>query len=484
MSLKDYTRKDISDIRAYLISLIDDLCNKYGTKSWTDRNESDLGMVFVELAAGVADMMNFYIDKQALENYLPTVVQRKNMKRILNLVNYKMRGPEPSRSVALFSLSNHFDFDFTIPKYFQLSYAREGTGNIYYATAEAVDVPAGVTEVQVPIVQGIVRTVNMSVADLMRFRTTTITNDNVANGSIVLTIDGTEWEQVPDVLVDDDFGTKYSVYEDINDQAVIEFGYSWKNYLPANLKAPVVLQYLTTEGAHGAVSAGNVNTIEDDLIANGRNIKERLTVTNLYDATGGADREDMEEARIKAPHIVKTKLKIATLEDYRSFAENIQGVYKAQAVDWNTGNGKFVTVPYKVNVYVVPEDELTLIPNMEQREYIYNQFFPYLWCSIELSILPPEIRNIDIIVRVTMNTDISNAPGLRSELEGKYRDFFSKNNRSFGETFTVGQIENIARESSFVDSVEVLAPTAPIELSEIEFPNLNNLDIEIVGDTE
>ena len=481
MSLKDYTRKDISDIRAYLVSLIDDICDKYGTNNWTDRNESDLGMVFVELAAGVADMMNFYIDKQALENYLPTVVQRKNMKRILNLVNYKMRGPEPARSVALFSLSNHYDFDFAIPKYFQISYERKGTGNIYYATAEAADVPAGVTEIQVPIVQGIVRTVNLTVADLMRYRTTTITNNNVANNSVILTIDGKEWEQVPDVLVDDEFGTKYSVYEDINDQTVIEFGYSWKNYLPANLRAPVTIQYLTTEGAHGAVSAGKINTIEDDLIVNNRDIKERLSVTNLYDASGGADREDMEEARIKAPHIVKTKLKIATLEDYRSFAENIPGVMLAQAVDWNIGNGEFVTVPYKVNIYVVPDDEFSLIPNLEQRNYIKDQFFPYLWCSIDLTILPPVVKDIDIIIRVTMNTDTSSAAGLRSELEGKYNDFFNKKNRKFGETFTVGQIENIARESNFVDTVEVLSPTAPIELSYIEFPRLNKLDIDIVG---
>ena len=76
-TMKDYTRKDMQEIRKYLVSLVDELCEKYGNY-WTDRNESDLGMFFIELAAGIGDLLNFNIDKNALETFLPTAKQRKN----------------------------------------------------------------------------------------------------------------------------------------------------------------------------------------------------------------------------------------------------------------------------------------------------------------------------------------------------------------------------------------------------------------------
>ena len=58
-----YTGRDIVSIRKELINTIPTLTDK-----WTDFNESDLGMVLIELMAGVQDMQNFYLDTQALKH--------------------------------------------------------------------------------------------------------------------------------------------------------------------------------------------------------------------------------------------------------------------------------------------------------------------------------------------------------------------------------------------------------------------------------
>ena len=480
-NVKTFLRRSPDEIRDYVVSLIDSLCEKYDTENWSNRDSDDLGMLFVELTTSVGDLLNFYINNQANENYLTSAVQRKNLKRILNLVNYKMRGPEPAITREMISIIDAVDYDIVIPKYFQLCYSdpTNSQNDVYYATTDECCIVAGQIEVSVDVVQGRVHTVDETVADLSRWRTTTILDDNVANGSVIVNVDGEEWTEVPDVLYEEDDTNKYSVYENLDDQTVIEFGYNWKKNLPGNPKAPVQIKYLTTNGAIGGISANRINTVVDSLVVNGKNLSSNLTVTNLYDATGGSDRESAEEARVKAPHIVKSRQLMTTLKDYEYFAEDIPGVYKARAVDWNIENGRYVKEPYRVDVRVVPDDTFAYIPSLPQREHIIKVLEPYTWSAIDLRILPPEVKMIDLIIKVYTTIEERYYARLHRELSNAYLDYFNKFKRSFGETFYVSQFENIALENDDVSVVEVLAPDKTLELECIEFPKIGNIDIAI-----
>lgn len=478
-SLRTFKRVEERDTRDYIVSLIDDLCSKYDTEEWTDRSPDNIGMTFVEIATKVGDLLNFYVSNQANETYLTSAVQRKNLKRILDLVDYKIRGPEPARTTAQFDIDAPVSYDITIPRYFQIYHESVEAGRVYYATARECSILAGETSTQVDVVQGLVHTVNLTVNDLSKWRTTTITDENVANGSVIVEVGGTEWEQVPDILYEEDGAGKYSVYENLDDQAVIEFAYTWKSDLPGDPKTPVVIRYLTTNGATGGISAGRITNIADTIRVNGKTVS--LSVNTLYDATGGADRESDMEARVKAPHIVQSRGLMTTLTDYENFAEDVPGVYKARAVDWNIEDGRFVPMPYKVNVYIVPDDRFAYIPSVTQRDYVKSRVDPYLWHAIELEVLPPEIRSVDVIVRVTTASPESEYARIRREIQELYVDFFDKFNRSFGERFTVGQLENVAKASDSVNTVEILAPEEAIQLSPIEFPRLGSLDVHIVG---
>ena len=480
-NVKTFSRRTTQEIRDYVVSLIDGLCDKYDTEKWTNRESDDLGMLFVELTTSVGDLLNFYISNQARENYLTSAVQRKNMKRILSLVNYKIRGPEPAITRAMFSVAEPRNYDIVIPKYFQVCYSDPDSSqnDVYYATAEECALLAGQTDVTVDLLQGRVHTVNETVAGISRYRTTTIMDDNVANHSVTITIDGEEWDEVPDVLYEEDDDKKFSVYENLEDKTVIEFGYNWRKNLPGNPKAPVQIKYLTTLGAIGGISANRINTVVDSISVNSRNLSTDLVVTNLYDATGGADRETTEEARVKAPHIIKSRQLMATLKDYEYFAEDIPGVYKARAVDWNIGNGKYVAGPYIVQLRVVPDDTYAYIPSLPQRDHIKKVLEPYTWSAMDLKVLPPDIYSVDIIIRVYTALPESLYPRLRRELTNAYNEYFNKFKRSFGETFYISQFENIAMENDDVSVVEVLAPDKTLELECIQFPKLNKVDIAI-----
>lgn len=71
--------------------------------------ESDLGMMFIELAAYMGSVMSMKADMLANENFLSTAKQRQSVKRLLELVGVRMRGPLSAAADAQIT----FDSDLT-----------------------------------------------------------------------------------------------------------------------------------------------------------------------------------------------------------------------------------------------------------------------------------------------------------------------------------------------------------------------------------
>ena len=55
--------------------------------------ESDLGMMFIELIAYQGAVMSMKADMLANENFLMTASQRSSVKKLLQLIGVRMRGP-------------------------------------------------------------------------------------------------------------------------------------------------------------------------------------------------------------------------------------------------------------------------------------------------------------------------------------------------------------------------------------------------------
>ena len=62
--------------------------------------ESDLGMMFLELVAYMGSVMSMKADMLANENYLSTASQRASVKKLLELIGIRMRGPLSSAADA------------------------------------------------------------------------------------------------------------------------------------------------------------------------------------------------------------------------------------------------------------------------------------------------------------------------------------------------------------------------------------------------
>ena len=84
-NLLKYTSRDYNSIKSDLLSAINSV-----TSNWTSREDSDPGIMLLNLMAYLGDNLSFNLDMQALEMYFPTATQRKNIKKLLALLGYKV----------------------------------------------------------------------------------------------------------------------------------------------------------------------------------------------------------------------------------------------------------------------------------------------------------------------------------------------------------------------------------------------------------
>jgi len=82
-----YLAKNFSEFRQNLI----DFAKAYYPNTYTDFNEASPGMMFIEMAAYVGDVLSFYIDNQFKENLLLFAEERQNIISIAQAMGYKPR---------------------------------------------------------------------------------------------------------------------------------------------------------------------------------------------------------------------------------------------------------------------------------------------------------------------------------------------------------------------------------------------------------
>ncbi len=88
----NYVGKDFADYRRNLI----DFTKAYFPDTYSDFNEASPGMVFVEMAAYVGDVLSFYQDVQLKESMLVHATERKNVVALAQAVGYKPKISTPA----------------------------------------------------------------------------------------------------------------------------------------------------------------------------------------------------------------------------------------------------------------------------------------------------------------------------------------------------------------------------------------------------
>jgi predicted phage baseplate assembly protein len=143
----------------------------------------------------------------------------------------------------------------------------------------------------------------------------------------------------------------------------------------------LVAEYRSGQGADGNVEA-------DKIIHLATRPPGVQKVTNPLPATGGADPDDIESTRTRAPLAVRALDRLVSVEDYQDFALRFAGIAKASA-RLDVGSGVYAR--WRVRTTVAGVEPLELEPNCELIARLYQAMRRFGDPSLGLEVIPARL---------------------------------------------------------------------------------------------
>ena len=231
-----YLNKTFVDFRQSLIGM----SKAYYPNTYTDFNEASPGMMFIEMASYVGDVLSFYVDNTFKENLLAFAEEQKNIISIAQSLGYKPRLTSPSICDAtLFQIvpadaqyepddtyflhigANSTFFSSTNPQVMFRNIDVVDFGDpadrdvTVYARDSGTQRPTFflVTK-KVRIVSSTIKSTQISVTDPQKFLTLTLPDNNIISVISVVDSQGNTWHEVDflaqDFIFDDTTPSIYS----------------------------------------------------------------------------------------------------------------------------------------------------------------------------------------------------------------------------------------------------------------------------------
>lgn len=227
-----YLNKNFRDFKADLITFT----KQYYPSTWTDFNESNPGMIMLELAAYVGDVLSFYIDNQFKENLLAYAEEEKNIINIAQAFGYKpktiipavtevlisqivpAKGPDdgfvPDSTYMLridrnstFSTTGENIVSFRSLEFVDFADSTNRSIQPYQISDDTLQITTYLITKTVKVMAGQLRTQSFSFGDPSKFSTIVLGDSNVNSVSTVFDSEGNQWYEVEylaqDTIIDD-----------------------------------------------------------------------------------------------------------------------------------------------------------------------------------------------------------------------------------------------------------------------------------------
>jgi predicted phage baseplate assembly protein len=202
------------------------------------------------------------------------------------------------------------------------------------------------------------------------------------------------WQEVSDFLASGPDAPHYTLDHTTGD---ILFGDGRRGRIPvanpANPNANIVARlYRSGGGAAGNTGAGTITTLETfvDSVA---------SVTNLLPAIGGSDEETLDDAKLRAPQVLKSRDRAVTADDFEYLAIATPTVRIRRARALPLAHPKFpgVPIPGVVTVIVVPDsDAPNPSPGDSTLALVCAQLNAHRLLTSEVYVVPPTYHLVKI----------------------------------------------------------------------------------------
>lgn len=347
MTTFDYTSRDYFSIKQDLLARAASILPE-----WTSRDNSDFGMMLVDLWAYMGDVLHYYVDRAAREAFLDTATQRESILAIASLLDYIPTGRRPataritldaSLSVAtdanpiliprntrflaqpLLETADPVVFTSNTPIGFNTTGAAV-TGYTMYPKSTAV---------VLSLTEGEVFTESFTSNGQISQRFTLATTGVVESSVVVTVAEGIGGSNVQysrisrfidAVNTDRVFVTQLAA----DDSVTLVFGNNVYGKIPTT-NALVTIEYRRSRGAAGNVDAGAITEFEALTNSFGPPYDGIVITPNTLRALGGVDSESITSLQANIPASFRSQDRAVSIQDYEDIVLRVPGVVKTKA---------------------------------------------------------------------------------------------------------------------------------------------------------
>lgn len=350
----DYTSRDAASIRDDSIRAI-----PLYTPEWTDHNPSDFGIVTLRILAGHLDSLHFYVDRAAGEMFLTTAVKRESVVKILKLINFELRSIVPASVDVEFSLNTPLSIPVLIPEgTIVQTIAFELAAPVLFETTSDLTIPAlgllGVVSVR----EGEADDEPLGTSNGLANQSFVVQTLIIVERSLEVRVDEGAgfvlWTSVTTFVDSSPTDEHYRIERDAEERITIFFGDNLQGKIPAPT-SEVKADFVSISGDRGGagvfgnVGAGTISIVQSTIFASG--LRVTLAVTNPLQASGGEDRQSIEEAKRLGPASLLALNRAVTPTDYKTLIEQQGGVSKAKVIQ---GTSDDPCCACNLDVFVAP----------------------------------------------------------------------------------------------------------------------------------
>lgn len=325
-SINDYTDLDFDAARRRLFDLV-----RSQRPDWTDESVASFANLLLEMNAHEVDVLAYLINAAQRESYVATAQRRESMVALGRSVGYELATASAAQAVITFSLASPAVADVVIPAETVVR-TRDRLSVVRFRLLAAATIDEGETTVT-GTVEHSERQTKSSAATGLANSTLYLDVGPYLDGSVSVTTTGDgAWTQVDSLLSSGATSKHFTVTVDSGDRATLRFGDGVTGKIPTGTITAV---YRTGGGAAGNVVAGALSVVEGVFVDVG-GLTVQVAATNAAAASGGADRESLELARLRIPLSIRTAGgRSITREDYEINALAVPGVARALMVTSN-----------------------------------------------------------------------------------------------------------------------------------------------------
>lgn len=513
LNLINYAATDFLSLREALVQYIEAVY----PLDYNYFAESDLGMMLVELVAYMGHILSYKTDFLANESFLTTARMRDSVKKLVQLIGVKMRGPLAAAADARITVSTSMDTNayITLPAKSRITSvpsAQDGilttftlykvspdgsiglsnpTGDIRLEVSEAKNYTEGVSTGNPTIFENLVLLEGALAVETGTFLSTEelkeipLSRSPIIDGSVQVFIAGDFSSSGPYKYVDNFFyasGSEDKVFQLIsldNFAAKVVFGDTSLGKSPAVGSTYTVI-YRVGGGSRGNIRTSYINSVTSCTKGTaGDSIQ--VIVENISQGTGGSDAETIAHVKKYAPLSFRSQHRLVTLLDYKAFANSFISSYgsvgKANALVRRAYSSANI-----IDVYVLEKaNNIQLRRATPQFKMLLSEAINELkMMTDEVIIVDGLIRTLDLDITLKIDKKYQNIEDLiKNRARSRILDYFNVDNSEFGSTFVPQDLLNYLFDIEEIRYGTLDNILAPIQINFNEIIQLNNFTIAV-----